>query len=101
MQATDIDGDVLTWSVAGAPLHGTLTLYAGTGAYTYEPAAGFSGTDVFDVLVRDPSGAASMQRVSIDVTPVADQPTLFVVNPVVVPLDKSHRGYGEQRRTDG
>ena len=83
--ASDVDGDVLGYAVSTGPAHGTLALDAATGAYTYTPGANFSGDDTFDVTVTDPSGATSMQRVSVSVSAVADQPTLAVVNPVVVP----------------
>jgi Ca2+-binding RTX toxin-like protein len=83
--ASDIDGDRLTWSLDIAPAHGKVLLDAATGKYTYTPAANYAGNDVFNVVVTDPSGTRAMQRVEISVSPVADQPTLAVVNPVVLP----------------
>ncbi len=83
--ASDIDGDTLAFAISTGPEHGTLALDAATGAYTYTPASNFSGSDNFDVSVTDPSGASSMQRVSVTVSAVADQPTLSVVNPIIVP----------------
>lgn len=81
--ASDVDGDTLAWSVSAAPAHGTLQIDAATGAYTYTPAANWSGSDSFRVTVSDPSGATSVQRVDVTVKPVADTPVLTVVNPVV------------------
>ena len=83
--ATDIDGDTLSWSIDTAPSHGTVALDAATGKYIYTPTANYSGTDVFHVAVTDPSGTRALQRVELMISPVADQPTLVVVNPVVVP----------------
>ena len=83
--ATDIDGDTLSWSIDTAPSHGTVALDAATGKYIYTPTANYSGTDVFHVAVTDPSGTRALQRVELTISPVADQPTLVVVNPVVVP----------------
>ena len=83
--AADVDGDALTWSIAQGPQNGAVTLNAATGEYTYTPAVNFAGGDAFDVLVADPSGATSLQRVSVTVSAVADLPTLSVVNPVIVP----------------
>ena len=83
--AHDVDGDTLSWSIDTAPSHGTVALDAATGNYTYTPTANYSGTDAFHVAVTDPSGTRALQRVELTISPVADQPTLVVVNPVVVP----------------
>lgn len=83
--ASDVDGDTLTWSIDTAPSHGTVALDAATGKYTYTPAAHYAGSDVFHVAVTDPSGTRALQRVELSISPVADQPTLAVVNPIVVP----------------
>ena len=90
--ASDVDGDVLTFSVSGAPAHGTLTLDAATGKYTYTPAANYAGADTFDVTVTDASGAVSIQRVALTISAVADMPTLAVVNPVVIPAGVTLNG---------
>ncbi|MEK1939906.1 MAG: tandem-95 repeat protein, partial [Pseudomonas sp.] len=68
----DIDNDALTYSLATGPAHGTLTLNATTGAYTYTPAANYNGSDSFVVKVADPSGAFVNSTVTVGVTPVAD-----------------------------
>ncbi|HPG88081.1 MAG TPA: tandem-95 repeat protein [Hyphomicrobium sp.] len=83
--ASDIDGDTLTWSLDAAPSNGTVALDTATGKYTYTPTANYAGNDVFQVAVTDPSGTRALQRVEISISPVADQPTLAVVNPVVLP----------------
>ncbi|WP_133057338.1 Ig-like domain-containing protein [Mycolicibacterium iranicum] len=49
----DADGDEITFEVLRDPAHGTLTVDASTGAYTYTPAAGFAGADTFVVAVTD------------------------------------------------
>ena len=72
--ASDIDGDTLGYAVSQGPANGTLTLNASTGAYTYTPGANFNGTDSFQVVVADPSGATSVQTVTVGVTPVNDAP---------------------------
>lgn len=83
--AHDADGDTLSWSIDTGPSHGTVALDAATGKYTYTPAANYAGSDVFHVAVTDPSGTRALQRVELTISPVADQPTLAVVNPVIVP----------------
>ena len=86
--ASDVDGDTLAWSLSTGPAHGTVTLNAATGQYTYTPAANYSGTDVFHVTVTDPSGAISIQKVDVAISAVADVPTLTAVSPVVVPINQ-------------
>ena len=83
--ASDIDGDKLTWSLDAAPAHGKVVLDTATGKYTYTPAGNYAGNDVFNVAVTDPSGTRALQRVEISISANADQPTLAVVNPVVLP----------------
>ncbi|MFS2126780.1 Ig-like domain-containing protein [Pseudomonas sp. Pseusp97] len=74
VQATDVDGDSLTYSLKTGPAHGTLTLQA-DGHYTYTPDANYNGADSFTVTVDDGNGGVVDQAVSITVTPVNDAPT--------------------------
>lgn len=47
-------GQQLSFAIAGQPAHGTVTLTnASTGAFTYTPATGFSGTDSFTFTASD------------------------------------------------
>ena len=41
VSASDVDGDALSFAASQGPAHGTLTLNAATGAYTYTPGANF------------------------------------------------------------
>jgi CSLREA domain-containing protein len=70
---SDVDGDVLSFSVVSGPSHGTLS---GSGSSrTYTPAADFNGSDSFTFKAADPSGAESAPAtVSINVTAVNDAP---------------------------
>ncbi|MCT4704672.1 Ig-like domain-containing protein, partial [Enterobacteriaceae bacterium H16N7] len=54
--ATDADGDTLGYTITTQPAHGTVTLNATTGAYTYTPTADYNGTDSFVVQVSDGNG---------------------------------------------
>ena len=69
VSATDSDGDAMSWSVHSGPANGTLSLNAADGTYTYNPEGNFSGTDTFSVRVADPSGAFSIQTVTVAVNP--------------------------------
>jgi Ca2+-binding RTX toxin-like protein len=81
--ASDSDGDALTFSVVEGPANGTLSVNAATGEYTYTPANNYSGADSFRIVAADPSGASVEQTVTVGVRPVADAPTLSVVDPFV------------------
>ncbi len=71
--ASDVDGDALTYAVASAPVHGTLT---GTAPdLTYTSAANYNGPDSFTFAVNDGTATSAQATVSITVTPVNDLPT--------------------------
>lgn len=68
----DSDGDALTFSVVGPPVHGTL---AGTPpALRYLPAADFNGTDSLTFKVSDGRATSEVAVVALKVTPVNDAP---------------------------
>jgi hypothetical protein len=70
---TDPDGDPLTVSGLGAPIHGVAAVDPG-GTVTYTPNPGYSGFDVFTYLACDPFGACSTAVVVVTVSPVNDPP---------------------------
>ncbi|GAB4133007.1 MAG: hypothetical protein Fur0046_03380 [Cyanobacteria bacterium J069] len=72
--ATDVDGDVLSYSIVDGPSNGTLTSFdPSTGAYTYTPNAGFVGGDSFTFRANDgtgqPNANSNVATISITVTP--------------------------------
>jgi len=101
VDATDADGDVLTFSVAGAPANGVLTLDAATGSYTYTPAANWSGVDSFLVAVTDSFGHVVEQEVKLNVEAVADAPELTVISPVVATPRQSVIGNASSNTLQG
>ena len=65
IQATDPDGDTLSYAVSAPPAHGAI---GGSGAaLTYTPAAGYRGPDSFAVRVTDVFGAAGSAAVAVGV----------------------------------
>jgi hypothetical protein len=60
-------GTGLSVSAWTQPAHGTVTMQA-SGAYTYTPAAGFSGADSFTYTVRDQAGASASATVTVTVS---------------------------------
>lgn len=65
LTATDKNGDSLLFSVTAQPQNGSLTL-AEDGNFTYTPAAEFTGSDSFMVMVSDGELTAN-GKVTIDV----------------------------------
>jgi hypothetical protein len=60
LSASDTDGDSLTFAVVANPAHGTVTVFnAATGAFTYTPASGFSGSDSFTFHATDSASQVS------------------------------------------
>ncbi len=78
VEATDVDGDTLTYTRTSDPANGTVVFNA-DGSYTYTPGANFNGNDRFTVLISDGQGGTATSTVLITVTPVNDPP--LVVNP--------------------
>jgi ABC-type transport system substrate-binding protein len=72
LQASDPDGDALTYTIVSAPAHGSLS---GSGASrTFTPAAGYSGPDSFTFKVNDGSLDSNTATVSITVRHVNHAP---------------------------
>ncbi|WP_068604245.1 Ig-like domain-containing protein [Paenibacillus swuensis] len=86
VNATDPDGDPLTFVLYTAPLNGTAVVNP-DGTFTYTPALGFVGSDAFNVLVSDPAGLSDIGTVRIEVInnpPVAQDLTLTTPQSIAV-----------------
>ncbi|MEA2879412.1 MAG: large repetitive protein [Hyphomicrobiales bacterium] len=71
---TDVDGDGLTFSlVAGSATNGVATV-SPSGAFTFTPAANFSGDATFQFRANDGTVNSAPQTVTIHVTAVNDAP---------------------------
>ena len=68
---SDPDGDVLTFSLAGQPGHGTVVVNA-DGSFTYTPAGGYVGLDSFTYTASDGKLTSLPATVSITVSPAID-----------------------------
>lgn len=67
--ATDVEGEVLTFTIARAPANGTVTSLGADGTFTYQPTAQFTGDDSFDVNITDTQGGTTLLTVSVRVVP--------------------------------
>jgi len=72
-QASDVEGEAITYAKAGDPAHGTVTIDA-AGNYTYTPNADYNGKDSFTYSVSDANGGSNTYTVDVTVTPVNDAP---------------------------
>ncbi len=63
----DRDGDALNYVIVSAAQHGTVTLGANMGAFTYSPNAGYSGSDAFTAAAVDPAGCRS-DAITVSIT---------------------------------
>jgi len=78
LQAADVDGDTLIFSIVTPPQHGTLSVLDGN-RVTYQPALDYNGEDSLSFRASD--GRASADGVvRITVGPVNDPPTLGPVS---------------------
>ena len=64
LQATDMDGNGLTFTKISSAQHGAVTVNA-NGAFTYEPAAGYAGQDSFTWRANDGSLNSNTATVSL------------------------------------
>jgi VCBS repeat-containing protein len=69
--ASDVDGDTLSFSVGTAPANGTIS--GASPNFTYTPRTGFSGTDTFGIVARDPAGATATIVVTVTVSPAPNR----------------------------
>jgi hypothetical protein len=74
LTATDDDGlaDGTVFTLTGPAAHGTATINAATGVWSYTPTAEYSGGDSFTVTITDDAGNTSTQVIGLTVNAVAD-----------------------------
>lgn len=82
LTATDVDGDALTYGIATAPAHGTLS---GTGpTVTYTPDADFTGPDTFTFKANDGQVDSNVATASITVESSSPPENVMHVNTIEV-----------------
>jgi VCBS repeat-containing protein len=74
VSATDVDGDSLTYSFTQAPIHGSASIDAASGAFVYTPALDYVGSDSFVAAVSDGHGGFDTATVSLSVGGANDPP---------------------------
>ena len=71
LTATDVDNASLTYAIFGQGSKGVATVTnAATGAYTYVPNPGATGSDAFTFRANDGEHDSDVATISVDITPV-------------------------------
>lgn len=89
LNATDAEGDTLTWSISSPPWHGNATA-SGTGlskAIGYAPDLNYFGADSFIVQVADGNGGTDVITVNVTVEGVEEAPIITEGTIVVLTMD--------------
>ncbi|HEV2211823.1 MAG TPA: Ig-like domain-containing protein, partial [Gammaproteobacteria bacterium] len=71
LAAVDAAANPLSYAAQTQPGHGTLTLTAASGAYTYTPAAGYTGKDSFSFAATDTVTHLSSSAATVNITVAA------------------------------
>ena len=92
LNATDQDGDDLTWSIQTDGIHGTASI-GGTNPTTsmgidYTPNANYNGSDSFVVQVSDGNGGTDTITVNVTITAQNDAPVITESSPISVTMDE-------------
>ncbi|GAB0056474.1 hypothetical protein SIID45300_00782 [Candidatus Magnetaquicoccaceae bacterium FCR-1] len=81
LSGTDTEGSALTFTIVDTPDHGTLTAFnPATGAYTYTPNSGYTGSDSFTFTTSDGAlnspvvGTISITVNAVNIAPVITLP---------------------------
>ena len=90
--ATDHDENLLGYALDQQAGHGSVTLNATTGAWTYSPAANFNGEDRFVISVADTDGQTAKAEIVVAVTPQNDAPQFSLSQPALAVDENSANG---------
>lgn len=72
LQATDSNGDTVTFTVSTAPARGSMVAFSPTGAFTYRPNANVFGNDSFVVTASDGRGGTVNATITLSIAGVDD-----------------------------
>ncbi len=86
LEASDSDGDSLTWTITTQGEHGTASAESSTVFYT-PTDENYNGSDSFVATVSDGNGGSDSITVPVTITAVNDVPTFTVGSPVTVEED--------------
>lgn len=98
-QATDPEGDDITFSIASQPAYGTMSITP-DGQFTYQPNADYNGEDSFVFKAEDNYGNSSEGTVTITINPVNDAPSAISVS-LTTTVDSAASGSFNASDVDG
>jgi Ca2+-binding RTX toxin-like protein len=75
LEASDPDGDTLSYALGTGPTSGSVTVNSTTGAFTYQPTLNSNGADSFGIVVSDGKGGTATATVNVSVAAINDAPT--------------------------
>ncbi|HSN17375.1 MAG TPA: Ig-like domain-containing protein, partial [Gammaproteobacteria bacterium] len=88
LSASDAAGNPLDYVLSVAPNHGTVVITAATGAFTYTPATGYTGSDSFTFTATDSvtrvSSAVATVALTMDALPPPSSSAPPVANPATL-----------------
>ena len=94
--ATDVDGDSLTYKIVSPPTQGTLSNCITTGSYTtdltctYTPDLNYNGSDSFTYIANDSlTDATTFATINLTINPINDAPTLTSTQSVTTNEDNA------------
>ena len=86
--ATNTSGKTLTYSIVSNGSIGTATLTnPSTGAFTYTPNQNANGSDAFTYKASDGSSSSNSATVTVDITPLDDDPPVAQSGTLTTPED--------------
>ena len=100
VNATDADGDHLSYAVTGAAEHGSVSIDAATGKFVYAASA-YRGQDNFTVSVSDGHGGVAEHAVTVDLTNTAPQIAATSTASLSVAHGASVQGHVDASDADG
>mgnify|MGYP003571017983 FL=1 len=100
LRGYDADGHALTYHLVTEPSHGSVSIDAASGSFSYSPAADYFGADIFSFRVDDGYDESNIATVAIAVNAVNDAPTAedFAIE---VTADSVYSGVIQAQDKDG
>lgn len=91
VNASDLDGDALVYSINNGAMHGVANVDSLTGSFIYVPFTNFYGDDSFSIIVDDGVSAKICTiHVTVNRKPIADQITINLTTQGVTATGTAH-----------